>query len=899
MVFIALFGVTSVAQGFRDIYVGGWSCYYGYPPHRELCNLPIVPLAESCGDPYWVGDVEGGPYFQDCTLSGDGVTHPAFVAIYGMSELSADRDIFWNDKNIFGQSVGSNIPTGILRLKAGRNIYLTFHPSANPELPTRGIIGMEAGNFIRGEIGSSPYSASKWKICAKAPDVQVNSIPKLEIVEDLKKCMDSHTVIPLGLEANNTLAGLPTMVRAYITKENGDTELVTTAGILYGTREGEPLGTIGSLNSIPVPNFGTPLDELKKSQAKSLNFQLPSSWIDGTVDLRFLPAGNVELPKDEKLERTFSFLSPVYPIAMEVNQSIQSLENAVSLISYKPTTVRVFIEKAPEVTKGLRLKAGGVLYGYRDGALLPGSPLKPTNSMIGLSDYGWIPSGDNRFLLGTSLNFALPESWLSGQIELAFYPLVDGLNLPKRALIRKDFTFSDIPALKMVFLKVPYMQGGIRVEPSNEEIIEQMLRIESMLPIHDIVYRIETMNAYPNNPNLDHVLTDIIKKKSIDSYSCLWCSIAGPSTIYYGVLDGFPIDNRGGLAQRGDGMGGNGVAAGYIGDAPNAKDVSQYRHIASHEIGHALNRYHAVDDNLPRDLKSRKTGHCGEVDSPSAPAHVPFERPVPEGEVRPLLGTLMWGYSTEIWGLDNRFSHDLGSFIAVIDPRDNYEIMSDCRGKASLRGGQGQWISRYTYEDLIDPLEPFNLLSQSEPQTLLGNQSLLLITGEIDSDLNSATIMPIVELVGDVMPVSTGTYRVQVLDANGSEIVGQDFEPMTRSQESSDGPDLGSFAVALPVPASPVGAIVILHNGVPIGTLAASPTPPEVTILTPTGGEYLGYEESLLIEWAGSDDDGDELFYTVLYSPDDGGTWKTLAVEALIITPPTPVTPPPAPAPVV
>lgn len=55
-------------------------------------------------------------------------------------------------------------------------------------------------------------------------------------------------------------------------------------------------------------------------------------------------------------------------------------------------------------------------------------------------------------------------------------------------------------------------------------------------------------------------------------------------------------------------------------------------------------------------------------------------------------------------------------------------------------------------------------------------------------------------------------------------------------------------------------------------TRAASPT---VSIVSPGPGEL--WTETHLAQWQAEDDDGDDLTFTLLFSPDDGATWRPVA----------------------
>ncbi len=141
------------------------------------------------------------------------------------------------------------------------------------------------------------------------------------------------------------------------------------------------------------------------------------------------------------------------------------------------------------------------------------------------------------------------------------------------------------------------------------------------------------------------------------------------------------------------------------------------------------------------------------------------------------------------------------------------------------------------------------------------------------------------EFRGNPSDPTPGDYRVQLLDGDGLELSGADFAPsvMVGDPEGPNtpaGPPVGHFLAAIPKPATPIASVAILHNGSLIGALSASANTPTVSIISPTGGERFTADR-VTFEWAGSDADGDSLFYTVVYSANDGvgNTWNTLAVK--------------------
>jgi hypothetical protein len=93
---------------------------------------------------------------------------------------------------------------------------------------------------------------------------------------------------------------------------------------------------------------------------------------------------------------------------MEITQAIQNFADAVPLVQDKTTFVRVY----PTV-KGGNSRVGARLRGFRGGAELPGSPLKPLYPFTTVHTGGF-----QRSALNDSFNFVLPREWRSGNVSL-------------------------------------------------------------------------------------------------------------------------------------------------------------------------------------------------------------------------------------------------------------------------------------------------------------------------------------------------------------------------------------------------------------------------------------------------------------------------------------------------
>jgi len=76
---------------------------------------------------------------------------------------------------------------------------------------------------------------------------------------------------------------------------------------------------------------------------------------------------------------------------------------------------------------------------------------------------------------------------------------------------------------------------------------------------------------------------------------------------------------------------------------------------------------------------------------------------------------------------------------------------------------------------------------------------------------------------------------------------------------------------------------VIKHGQTTLLSTLVSPNTPQVTLLSPNGGEVWSAYGQETITWEGSDADGDPLRYAIQYSADGGATWK--AVVANLVEP--------------
>lgn len=296
-----------------------------------------------------------------------------------------------------------------------------------------------------------------------------------------------------------------------------------------------------------------------------------------------------------------SATSPTYDLTiggLEVTQAIQDLNNSVPLIAGRKTVARLYAhtdEQAGTSPVSVSLSA------YRDGALLPGSPLLITNG----DAQSW--SSDNelqqlRADISNSHNFLLPQDWISGQVTLEFK--IDPLNENPETNENNNtqtyiVDFRNASALNLVVVPIDYYHAPTAKNfpaPTDFNFIESALM--SLYPINQVNLSIHPSYQFIGDlrtiPAWENLLNDMVNLRSseVGFYS---------QTIYYAVI---PFENSLGNTWWSGGVMGIGVvgqprASVGLMNAPNYGIDGGL--IVVHEIGHNLGRDHAPCGVSPAD----------------------------------------------------------------------------------------------------------------------------------------------------------------------------------------------------------------------------------------------------------------------------------------------------------
>ncbi len=121
-----------------------------------------------------------------------------------------------------------------------------------------------------------------------------------------------------------------------------------------------------------------------------------------------------------------------------------------------------------------------------------------------------------------------------------------------------------------------------------------------------------------------------------------------------------------------------------------------------------------------------------------------------------------------------------------------------------------------------------------------------------------------------------GTRRIELQDATGKLLFGQNFEVSFDTTDSEKPANVAPFTLFVPKVKN-VAQVVLLSEGKAVFRQVRSPNSPVVKILSLKQGEVL--KDQKVIQWEATDKDGDKLRFSLQYSPNGGKTFVPLAVN--------------------
>lgn len=556
---------------------------------------------------------------------------------------------------------------------------------------------------------------------------------------------------------------------------------------------------------------------------------------------------------------------------MEITQAIQNFANDVPLVQDKTTYVRVY----PKVDMTDR-RAGARLRGFRGGAELPGSPLRPLYPLANVHT-----GGAPRATVNDSFNFWVPPAWRSGnvsfQAEINFGGAVPETDPSNNAFsLPKEFTRKAPVCVVMI----PVRTHGSRYTVNSPGFNSIIARFGSLWPVPEVgVYfqssPVEELQARFGIPPFEFgpyelpgdgskVIISLIARDTFTDDPDE-CDDRNARTHYVGMVS--PDTNTG----TSNGLGNYVFAASWVKmrtDPAEPFAMPEGGGTMAHELSH---NYNGIPSNVITPTVNDRWFHvnCGDPDATND------FYPYAHDTLGPLGNDTFWGFDPISKAIINP---------DVKEPGGAADYMSYCYPR---------WVSDYTWRGMFDEINTLSrarvqsLEKTNEPANLTQSAEILVVGGVINPTENVASFDFAYRLSQGIMSarklekldsslhslnVSAAAYVLELVDANGAVLFSQPFDS-TGSYEDDPGE-----VFFLTVPFDPNTAhIRITGNGRQLGALSISAHTPEVRLFQPIGGETIA--DRLTIQWEASDQDNDPLLYTVQYSADLGASWQSLVTQ--------------------
>jgi hypothetical protein len=534
--------------------------------------------------------------------------------------------------------------------------------------------------------------------------------------------------------------------------------------------------------------------------------------------------------------------------ALEVNQSVQDLNNSVVLVAHKRAFARFHVRSLNHGDQG---PVSAQLKAWRGGTLLGTIP--PNN-----------PSGDitvnanpDRGVLEESFYFDLPHSWLHGSVHFVA-EVNDDHHLAETDYTNNDLTadvnFQVTPVMNILMVDVCYTVGGTtyNVRDADRQALASWLR--RAYPIHHLSVWWGTLVPCYDDATVD-ADGDLTWPTSAEVNEQLaWNHSRGvlgddedPYTRYYGMAD------DGGGFMRGRGQRPGTVASGPAGSGTWGWDMdgSYADWYGGHELGHTYNRQHTRGTQPP--------GCPSECCGSEGGNRLVY----PNGDISPTRdGTdpdALYGFNVET--LD-------------IYPPSWKDVMTYC---------DNLWLSDDTYEGIRDRMISESGSATAEARSA-SNQEYLAVFGTVYSGTNQVELGNFYRVPNawDVFGRVPGDYSIRLLDSGGSTLADYPFTPNFNYEDPGSSCQVSLQTEEVPgqiaefVPwESGTTRVAIYYGNQELVSRVVSANAPQVTLSYPNGGEVLDGDQ-ININWEASDPDGDDLTYTLEYSVDGGMHWQAL-----------------------
>ena len=582
----------------------------------------------------------------------------------------------------------------------------------------------------------------------------------------------------------------------------------------------------------------------------------------------------------------------VQVVALEVTQVIQDWNNSVPLIEGKQTNVRAHLQ-LPSVTNLPVIVSGALLYGSGPNGPYPDSPLNPINSGGSLDVQTANASNIlRRESFAGTLNFRLPEDWLSGSntLQLVWPGGLQPINVvPGNCAVHVNFVPAAIPQIEFIPIIWIDSNGVTYVVPTNL-LATLPDRVISCFPVSNVAATfgpplpiLNTSGTQPTDSDVEAWLNIV---RNIENQPA--------QKIYHGIL---PVDPNSTQRWTGDTAHIPGPISYSMMFGTNTLGIG--RQTVSHELGHNLGLYHDVSAALFGTTNGGSLALGAATPPEVGPTNVVYPLFQPFGGFpngAPTLGPMTNGDNSLIFGFDSVTQNVLSPTNVDAEDIDYYfDLMSYCRPNGPA--DEDCWPSSVTYAALLQSINTNfgaatpdlqrdaatlanNVKSPKSPRPKGGNDDYLMVAGSVNFSAATAQFLPCLPLTYTNTPPTEppGTnFLLEALDDSGDVLQTAQFDLQPNYFAEDYTSQIVNFTVFLTANPS-IQKIVLSYNGSLLATLTASPNPPTLSLTAPNGGEDFT-SGTVNIAWSGSDLDGNSLAYTIEYSADDGATWHPLALN--------------------
>jgi hypothetical protein len=609
---------------------------------------------------------------------------------------------------------------------------------------------------------------------------------------------------------------------------------------------------------------------------------------------------------------------------LEITQGIQDTDNTLPLLLGKRTIVRTFVAstiRGTANTSNTIRRVDGLLHVLKNGSEIPGSPLTSQNGPIAV-----VPSPDRKVAEAT-LNFTVPESLLNGtesdrwDFRVDVNPASGGR---VERLTESDYgnnATSEQLSLHQNYKPVVHYFPLTFVDGSNHALynLPNETRMAEGANLLKKIFPVSGLSYVRRNPIALREGWSNDKWFQALFFAAHLGSQPAPDRIYGWLPESF----NGGRAEDIPGRVayGGGLSSPIVGQ-------ETFAHEMGHTYGlchtHYVERYGGSGDRCfaTLDGENYDDGHAIQF---STITEVGFD----SDSLRAVAPVAWSGYGaccadvtcdnglayTDCTGAVQEGCHTNQCVAITCNDGSGFtecangsvpagcvgKIVKTCTSSGAIdvmayrqNASQPRWIHPQRYQYLFQKLrsraaDPSNSRGCGNLKICTSTESrpTLLVAGQIAAD-GSVSVAPVFssDSIPD-LPGDDGTsspYTLRLVGEAGDILMDyplrttQDAAIQDTQQDDADQPGAGGFAFSLVVPEiDGLGGVQILGGEGILFERRRSLHAPVVTVTAPTGGGLL--DGTLTTSWTVSDEDGDPLTASVLYSADGGASFRALGVD--------------------